>query len=165
MTRQSCRAALLVLVSSAMGAAFYAGLGMSSVNADDAKVVEFIKTDRFKTAKTVAVNGPGSRLVFIAGQVGMNDELKMPDDIGEQADMAFKNLDRELAAAGIKKTDVIKLTFYIKDMDLVEGGFVARSSQMYFDGKNSPVLTWVGVTSLILPEARVEIEAIAVAKN
>ena len=92
-------------------------------------------------------------------------EMKMPEDVGEQADAAFANLERELMSAGLKRTDLIKLTIYVKDMDLVSAGFVLRSAQIYFDNKVNPLITWVGVNTLILPEALVEIEAIAVTGN
>ena len=104
-------------------------------------------------------------LVFITGQTGMDSQMKMSDDIGEQADAALENLGRELAAAGIERTDVAKLTIYVKNLDLVEGGFVLRSVQTHFGGEKTPPITWVGVTNLILPEALVEMEAIAVAGN
>ena len=44
-------------------------------------------------------------------------------------------------------------------------GFVLRAAQIYFDGKVTPLITWVGVTSLVLPQALVEIEALAAARN
>lgn len=161
MPRHSCRIAVLVLVSALLGAAFYVGIA-SGVARAQTKLIEFIKKDQFTTARTVAVNTVEGRLIFITGQTGMSPGMKMPEDIGDQADSALKNLGQELAAAGLKPTDVAKLTIYVKNLDLVEGGFVLRSVQGYFGGR-VPVITWVGVTGLVLPEALVEIEAVAVA--
>lgn len=164
MSKHSYRTVVLVLISALLGAAFYANVAPSLVRAQT-KLIEFIKKDQFTNVKTVAVNTGGGRLLFITGQTGMSPEMKMPEDIGDQADSTLKNLGRELAAAGLKRTDVAKLTIYVKNLDLVEGGFVLRSVQTYFSGGNVPVITWVGVTSLILPQALVEIEAVAVAGN
>jgi enamine deaminase RidA (YjgF/YER057c/UK114 family) len=164
MSKHTYRTAVLVLVAAALGAAFYANLAPGLVDAQS-KLIEFIKKDQLTNAKTVAINTAGSRLVFITGQTGMDSQMKMSDDIGDQADSALENLGRELTAAGIKRTDVAKLTIYVKNLDLVEGGFVLRSVQTYFDGMNVPVITWVGVTNLVLPDALVEIEAVAVAAN
>ncbi len=164
MGKQSHRAIVLVLVSAALGAVFYAGVAPGFAGAET-KLLEFIKTDQSRTVRTVAINSGGSRLVFITGQTGMDPQMKISDDIGEQADSALENLGRELNAAGIKRTDVAKLTVYVKNLDLVEGGFVLRSVQTYFGGERTPPITWVGVTSLVLPDALVEIEAMAVAGN
>lgn len=164
MSKQSYRTAVLVLVAALLGAAFHAGLAPRLVRAQT-KLIEFIKRDPSAAVRSVAVNIGGGRLLFITGQTGMSPEMKMAEDIGDQADSALQNLGRELAAAGLKRTDVAKLTIYVKNLDLVEGGFVLRSVQTYFSGGNVPVITWVGVTSLVLPQALVEIEAVAVAGN
>lgn len=161
---QLIRSVVLVVVSAALGAAFYAHFNSGTVLAQSDSF-KFIKADQFAPTRTVAVNSSSSRLVFITSQVGMSAEKKMPDDIGEQADLALANLERELAAAGLKRTDVAKLTIYVQDLDLVEGGLVLRSVQTFFGGSNTPVITWVGVTALMLPNAYVEIEAMAVAGN
>ncbi len=161
---RSGQTVLLVLLSVALGAAVCSKFGLTPAQAEG-KLFEFIKSDPMRNARTVAVNDNGTRFVYVTSLTGIKADLSMSEDIGEQAETAFANLERELTAAGLKRADVIKLTIYVKNLDLVEGGYILRATQIYFDGQVSPLITWVGVTSLALPEALVEIEALAVARD
>jgi enamine deaminase RidA (YjgF/YER057c/UK114 family) len=164
MTAHSIRTALIALLLVASGAALCSWFSPGTVRAEE-RIFEFIRSRENRNAQTVAVNDHGTRFVHIVGMTGMQDNLSMADDIGGQAKAAFANLERELKSAGLKRTDVIKMTIYVKNLDLVEGGFTLRESQIYFGNKISPLITWVGVTSLVLPQALVEIEALAVARR
>ncbi len=164
MMMRSWRTVLLVVLSVALGAAVCSQFGPRSAQAEG-KLFKFIKSDQMRNAKTVAVNNNGTRFVYITNLTGMKANLSMSEDIGEQAEAAFASLKCELTAAGLKRTDVIKLTIYVKNLDLVEGGYILRAAQIYFDHQASPLITWVGVTSLVLPNALVEIEALAVARD
>ena len=77
---------------------------------------EFINPSRMGFTNTVAVTSGEAKLVYVSGQVGFADG-KVPEDIGEQAEIAFKNLVEELEAAGAKVEDVVKINTYIKELD------------------------------------------------
>ena len=138
--------------------------GPDTADAEE-KLFQFVKVGEMGAVRTVVVNDGGTRFAFVTGQNGAAPGTRAPEDIGEQAKLAMAGLDRELKAAGFAKTDVIKLTIYVKNLDLVEGGFVLREVQTYFGGARTPLITWVGVMSLVLPQALVEVEAMAVARR
>ena len=54
----------------------------------------------------------GSKMVFIAGQVGTNVAGETPADCEAQVKQTFENLKAAVEAAGGKVTDIIKLNYY-----------------------------------------------------
>jgi 2-iminobutanoate/2-iminopropanoate deaminase len=96
------------------------------------------------------------RLLFIAGQVGMTPDGDIPDDPFEQFGVAFDNIERNLAAAGMDLGDLVKLTVYL----VGEWDSAARreltASRL---GAHRPCMTAVWVAALAGPTLRVEIEA------
>lgn len=122
---------------------------------------EFINPSSMGFTNTVAVTTGGAKMVYVSGQVGYADG-KTPESIGEQADIAFKNLVSELAAAGAGVEDVIKINTYIKELDGEKAKAVGEAKAKVFTQENQPASTWIGVTSLIFPNLLVEVEAIAV---
>jgi enamine deaminase RidA (YjgF/YER057c/UK114 family) len=107
----------------------------------------------------VAASG---RLVAVSGQLPVDSEGNVvdPSDSLVQARQVFTNLERALAAAGAKPKDVIKLTFYLTDMNDLHAIRAARDE---FVGENPPpASSLVQVSGLVLPEVRFEIDALAV---
>ena len=60
----------------------------------------------------IEISGP-QRWLVISGQVGKREDGTLPSDPVEQLQAALENLKRNLEAAGMKKTDLIKVTFYL----------------------------------------------------
>ncbi len=58
------------------------------------------------------VTGPG-RLVYFAGQLGMDKSGKMGANIREQMELAFENLKAALASVGATFDHVVKVNNYI----------------------------------------------------
>jgi enamine deaminase RidA (YjgF/YER057c/UK114 family) len=83
-----------------------------------------------------------------------------PSDALVQARQVFKNLTLALAAAGATPADVIKLTFYLTDMADLLPVRLARD-EFVGDGP-APASSLVQVSALVLPETRIEIDALAV---
>lgn len=61
----------------------------------------------------VATASGDMKLVFVAGQVGMDENGKVADTYEGQVEQTVKNIGTCLAAAGAKVTDIIKITYYI----------------------------------------------------
>ncbi len=103
----------------------------------------------------------GSRMVFVAGQVGQDAEGSAVDGLAAQTAQALRNVGIALEAAGATFGDVVKTTVYVVDWrpekmaDLVAG---LTSSQM---GKPGPT-TLIGVAALADPDLLVEIDVTAV---
>jgi enamine deaminase RidA (YjgF/YER057c/UK114 family) len=111
-----------------------------------------------------AVSAPAGRLVFLAGQIGMDrDGQVAPGGVVAQFEQALSNLLAALAAAGGHPSDLASLTIYLTDVDdyqahAKEIGAVWRR----LAGSDYPAMAGVGVAKLWLPGAVVEIQGIAV---
>src|SRR5688572_18536888 len=59
-------------------------------------------------------------LVFVSGQLPMTLDTREPftGDIGEQTELALRNVEAVLKEAGCSLTDVVQMTIYISDMEL-----------------------------------------------
>ena len=117
------------------------------------------------TDKAPAAVGPYSQAVragnmlFTSGQLGMIPETgEMADGVRAQAEQALKILGAILEEAGFEKTDVVKTTVFIRDMnDFAE---VNRIYSAFF-GDHKPARSCVQVSRLP-KDGLVEVEAVAV---
>jgi enamine deaminase RidA (YjgF/YER057c/UK114 family) len=107
----------------------------------------------------------GGRLLFLAGQTGMDASgaIAAPGDVVAQFGQALANLQAVVAEAGGQMTDIVKLTIFVTDKAayrarLAEIGAAYRA----VFGKYYPAITLVEVRSLYDDQALVEIEGIAV---
>lgn len=98
-------------------------------------------------------------LVWVSGTVGMDDKGHVPDDVVAQFDLALRNLDSCLRAAGAGPEHVVKVTVFLTDIH--DRARINPARQRYF-GENRPASTLVEVSALVLPALKVEIEAQAV---
>jgi reactive intermediate/imine deaminase len=59
-------------------------------------------------------------LVYVSGQLPMSLETREPftGDIGEQTELALRNVEAVLKAAGSDLNHVLQMTIYVSDMDL-----------------------------------------------
>ena len=80
------------------------------------------------------------------------------DDVVAQARQVFAIMQRVLAAAGARPSDVVKVTVYLLDVD--DRPLINPVRQEFF-GSARPASTLVEVSRLAVPGARLEIEAIA----
>ena len=99
-------------------------------------------------------------LLFVAGQVGMDQKGAIPKDAAAQAELALKNIETILAAEGATLADVVKVTVYVTDMKFLDEITPARLKAFPSAGPASAI---VQVAGLAFPELKVEIEAVAVA--
>lgn len=99
-------------------------------------------------------------LLFISGLVGVDEKLNVVggDDAAAQAHQVFRNMEKILHAAGAGFSDVLRVTVYLTDID--DRARINPVRQAYF-GETRPASTLVEVSKLILPELKVEIEAVA----
>jgi len=127
---------------------------------------------RFSNPKTLAkppgysyvveATGP-NRLIFIAGQLGLDMENRLvgqPGDFRAQANKAVENLKLALAAAGATLKDVVKINNYLVDMSHI--AIFREGRDAHFNMSAPPASTTVAISQLARPGALFEIEAIAV---
>ena len=107
---------------------------------------------------------PGSSLLFIAGQIGWDEEQRIISaDFVEQFDRALANLLAVVEEAGGEYDQIARLTIYVTDKTEyrtrareVGERYRARMS------KHFPAMVLVEVKSLLEDDAKVEIEGIAI---
>jgi enamine deaminase RidA (YjgF/YER057c/UK114 family) len=110
----------------------------------------------------VAEVPPGTRLLYLAGQVGNRPDGTLPEAVEDQAVQALENIRLILAAEGARPQDIAKLTFYVAAKPASLAKLNAKRTEM-FAGTPPPPSTWVQVAGLARPEYLVEIEAVAAA--
>jgi enamine deaminase RidA (YjgF/YER057c/UK114 family) len=111
-----------------------------------------------------AVSVPAGRMVFLAGQIGMDRDGELAaGGVVPQFEQALSNLLIALAGAGGHPSDLVSVTIYLTDVV----DYQARAKEIgavwrRLAGTEYPAMAGVGVTRLWLPEAAVEIQGIAV---
>jgi enamine deaminase RidA (YjgF/YER057c/UK114 family) len=108
----------------------------------------------------VEVTGPG-RLVYFAGQLGMDRSGKMGANAREQIELAFQNLKAALASVGAGFEHLVKINNYVVDI----GANIAQFREVrdkYVNTSAPPASTTIGVPELARPGALFEIEAVAI---
>jgi enamine deaminase RidA (YjgF/YER057c/UK114 family) len=108
----------------------------------------------------VEITGP-ARIVYIAGQLGLDKEGKPVGDFRAQTTQAFENLKIALAAAGAGFEHVVKINNYLVDI-AANIAIFREVRDRYLNTAAPPASTAVGVPGLARPGALFEIEAIAV---
>jgi enamine deaminase RidA (YjgF/YER057c/UK114 family) len=127
---------------------------------------------RFSNPKTLAkppgysyvveATGP-NRLIFIAGQLGLDMDNKLVGAAGDfraQAFKAFQNMELALKAAGATFKDVVKINNYLTDMSNI--GIFREVRDEFVNTAAAPASTTIAIPALARPGALFEIEAIAV---
>ena len=105
----------------------------------------------------------GGRLIFISGQVGVDEAGQPIVDPERQFVAAMENLRQILEAAGGTLADVVEMTTYFTSMDDLPVFVTVK--ERFFTTTPYPAWTAIGVNELALPGLRVEIKATAGLKN
>jgi enamine deaminase RidA (YjgF/YER057c/UK114 family) len=98
-------------------------------------------------------------IVWISGQVGIDDRFAIGGGIEEQTGRAFRNLARVISEAGGSLADIVELVTYHTSMADMEA--FARVKDEFIP-TDYPAWTAVGARELVLPGLLVEIRATAV---
>ena len=100
-----------------------------------------------------------SRMLFLAGQVGIALDGTVPADPIEQLGLALENVLANLEAAGFEPTDLVKLTTYVVgEMDAA--GRRAQLDRVL--GSHLTTSTLVYVAAQANPDYKVEVDAWAI---
>lgn len=109
--------------------------------------------------QVVESSGPG-RIVYIAGQMGIDKDGRLPGDFRAQATQTFANIKSALAAVGGTMEDIVKLNNYLLDIAYLP---IIRDVRLGFlKGDNLPASTTLQVSGFALVGALLEIEAVAI---
>jgi 2-iminobutanoate/2-iminopropanoate deaminase len=108
----------------------------------------------------VGIVPSGSRLLVIAGQVGITREGVVPPEPEEQYALALRNLVLILESQGASTRDLVKLnTYAVRPINLE----AARRIRIEILGDVAPAATFVYVARLVRDDFLMEVEGWAVA--
>jgi enamine deaminase RidA (YjgF/YER057c/UK114 family) len=113
-------------------------------------------------SQVIAVTGP-VRTVYVGGQnaVTADGDMVGVGDLGAQTDKVMANVQVALAAAGADLSHVVRWSVYVVDGHDIAAGFAAFQ-RAWGDRGDPPLVTFAKVAGLGVPDALVEIEAMAV---
>ncbi len=120
--------------------------------------------DRYGFSQAVEVTG-AERVLYCAGQTSTDagGDTLHADDLRAQTVQALDNLETVLGEAGMSLANVVRLNFYVTDMDRFFEGSAQAIAERVGAAGIQPSGTLLGVTRLAFPGLLIEIEATAVA--
>ena len=100
------------------------------------------------------------QLLFVSGCIAVDADgnLVGGSDVVAQTHKVFENLGATLAAGGASFGDVVKVTVYLTDID--DRAAINPVRHQFF-GEARPASTLIEIGKLVLPGAKVEIDAVA----
>jgi enamine deaminase RidA (YjgF/YER057c/UK114 family) len=107
----------------------------------------------------VEISAP-ARVVYIAGQLGIDRSGTVASDFRQQAVQTYENLKTALAAVGARFENVVKFNNYLVDAQYMPIFREVRDS--YLPAADRPASTTLAISRLAREGALLEIEAIAV---
>ena len=102
-------------------------------------------------------------IIYLSGQVGVDERGSAPDDIVAQTVLAYQNVKAVLAEFGATLDNVVEETVFVTDMaesmSQVQEIFAARASA--YGQRPEVAQTLVGVSALVDPAFKIEIKCTA----
>jgi reactive intermediate/imine deaminase len=99
--------------------------------------------------------------IYVSGQVATDAEgtLVAPNDLPAQSERVFENVEAILEANGASFADVVKLQTFVTTQD----GFAEmREIRSRYLASDLPASTAVQVAALVVPDAVIEVDVVAV---
>ena len=124
------------------------------------RILGILSNQSPKIASGLEVDG----LLFLSGQIATDKDGQLlgPDNCMDQAEQCFKNIADLMRSSGMLMSDVVKLTCYLTRAEDYQS--YASVKQRWFPDM-SPPGTCVVVSALLVPNAVIEIDAIAIRSN
>jgi len=110
------------------------------------------------------VAATGGKTVHISGQTAWNTQRQIigGTDLAQQARQALRNVQAAVEAIGGTLADVVALRIYIVNYRPDQADAIGGALREFFPEEKRPASTWIGVSTLAVPEFLIEIEATAV---
>ena len=112
-------------------------------------------------SQVVEINGP-HRLVFIAGQTGVDASGKAAQGFRAQAMQAFTNIKTALASVGGSMDNVVRLTTYLTDIQQDADAYREVRASFLPNKSALPASTLLQVVRLADPAYLIEVDAVAI---
>jgi 2-iminobutanoate/2-iminopropanoate deaminase len=110
---------------------------------------------------STAIEAPAGRTIYVSGLTSRNKEGAVvgKGNIKVQTETILQNMQTILAEAGATMDDIVKLTVFIRHMELFDE--IHHIRRAYFE-EPYPASSMVEVSMLADPDLLIEIEAVAV---
>jgi enamine deaminase RidA (YjgF/YER057c/UK114 family) len=112
-------------------------------------------------SQVVEVNGL-HRIIFIAGQTGVDAGGKPAQDFRAQATQVFENIKTALNSVGGDFEHVVKITTYLTDIEQNADAYREVRASFFANKATLPASTLLQITRLANPSYLIEVEAMAV---
>jgi 2-iminobutanoate/2-iminopropanoate deaminase len=112
-------------------------------------------------SQVVEVNGP-HRLIFVAGQTGVDASGKAAKEFRAQAVQAFENIKTALASVGGSMDNVVRLVTYLTDIEQNADAYREVRASFFGNKGTLPASTLLQVTRLANPAYLIEVDATAI---
>jgi len=112
-------------------------------------------------SQSVRVETADATWIYVSGQIAvdLDDELVSPNDLPAQTQQVYENLRAVLEAHGATFGDVVKIQTYFTTLD---GLAESREIRARYLSAEPPASTAVQVVALVVPEAVIEVDVVAV---
>ena len=111
--------------------------------------------------------GAAQQIAFISGQVSYDEKGNIVGvgDLAKQTRQVLENLSRALSAIGADFNDVLKFTFYVKNLSEESVATIRQVRKEFLSPTNPPASTMVGVAALAKADLLLEVEAYVAASQ
>jgi enamine deaminase RidA (YjgF/YER057c/UK114 family) len=100
----------------------------------------------------------GARLLFVSGQLALDQAGRVPDGVAAQAELIFRNIDNILQAAGMGLGDLVRISTFLTHPDDLKTYMAVRDR---FIAAPPPASTLLVISGFSRPEFKIEIEVVA----
>lgn len=133
-----------------------------------------VKIERFSPAHvhnkphfTSVVTSEGGKTIHVSGLVACdaNGQLVAPGDLGGQLKYVFDNIKQALAERGATPANVVRQRIFILDMKLDDRPIISAAMNEFYGDGGTASSTCIGISSILIEGALVEIDVTAVIDN
>ncbi|WP_374346511.1 RidA family protein [Phenylobacterium sp.] len=114
--------------------------------------------DQLKGYSQGAISPAGSRILWLSGHLPIADGKSVDGDLRAQAEAVFANLDRTIRNAGASWDNVLKLTYFVANLEHGHVPIISEVRSKYINAEKSPTTAVVGVARLANPDWLIEID-------
>lgn len=100
----------------------------------------------------------GYEQIFVSGTPGLRADGSLPEDFGEEAAQAWRNVAEALSRAGAELTDIVSVRQWLTSADDIPAYVAVRKEII----KHEPAFMLGVIPGLVWPQLRIEIEVTAV---
>jgi enamine deaminase RidA (YjgF/YER057c/UK114 family) len=125
---------------------------------------ELVDASHYGYAQMVVVP-PGTTLVYIAGQLGEDEQGHFAKEFAIQLKQAFANLRTALASVGATPEQVVKITILSVDHDAEKQHLISAERNALWPGEHKPASTLIPVPRLAVEGLLFEIDAVVALPN